>query len=250
MTTCSVCVIVVGTFFGLAATGRGASRRGSRLAWDGCGAALGAVPARGAVTALSVFEWGSAGTWRVVSALRRCSPARVPASVVRRVSRGARTRGFGRGPGFDLVRLHIEHFAALGFVRGERNVAFHRGEPHQRSEETHGLDAFYEGAIALAETLRHDALQRQDAFARQLDDPALRPLVFRPGLHVPVPRVVERGITGMQVEADLPAFEQRFDLARLLAGQGVVSHVRQGSALASPARDLAHIPGRIRQICA
>ncbi len=40
-----------------------------------------------------------------------------------------------------------------------------------------------------------------------------------PGLHVPVTRVVERRVLRVQVEAGLPAFEQRFELARLLAGQ-------------------------------
>jgi len=75
------------------------------------------------------------------------------------------------------------------------------------------------GAITLGLALFHQSPQRQDALARQLDDPALRTLVPGPGLHVPVACVVERGVARMQVEAGLPAIEQRDQLAWLFAGQ-------------------------------
>ena len=122
-------------------------------------------------------------------------------------------------PAFGLRRKHV---AAFGFVRGERNEALHRGESDQRGEKTHDLDAFDEGTIAFGLALRDDALEREDALACELDDPALRPFVFGPGLHVPVARVVERRVLGVQVETGLPAFEQRFELAWLFAGQGFV----------------------------
>jgi hypothetical protein len=60
--------------------------------------------------------------------------------------------------------------------------------------------------------LRHQPLERQDALARELDDPALRTFVLRPGLHVPVARIVERGIFRVQVETGLPAVEQGLQL--------------------------------------
>ncbi len=48
---------------------------------------------------------------------------------------------------------------------------------------------------------------------------------------MPVTRVVERRILGVQVEAGLPAFEQRFELARLFArGDGFVGHAPKSSA--------------------
>ena len=126
--------------------------------------------------------------------------------------------------------LRREHVAPFGLVRRERNETLHRGEADQRREKTHDLDAFDERAVAFGLALRDDALEREDAFARELDDPALRPLVFGPRLHVPVTRVIERGIFGVQVEAGLPAFEQRFELACLFAGHGFVSHAPKSSA--------------------
>ena len=94
--------------------------------------------------------------------------------------------------------------------------------PTMRGEKTHDLDAFDEGAVAFGLALRDEALEREDSFARELDDPALRPFVFGPRLHVPVARVIERRVFGVQIEAGLPAFEQRFELAGLFAGQGFV----------------------------
>jgi hypothetical protein len=52
-------------------------------------------------------------------------------------------------------------------------------------------------AIALGLALLDDAFEREDAFARELDDPALRTFVSGPGLHVPVAFFVERGIFGV-----------------------------------------------------
>jgi hypothetical protein len=126
-------------------------------------------------------------------------------------------------------------------VSCERDETLHRGEPDEAREETHGLDAFEEVGITFVDPLRHDALEREDAFARQLDDPALRALVFRPRLHVPVTRVVERGVTGVQVEAGLPALEQRVEFARLFARQGVRGHAGSLPPRRLATRDVAHI---------
>ncbi len=189
-----------------------------------------------------------AGTRRVGSAAR-FGIARPRA--FRRYRCGAGKRGFGRRAPFHFLGQRVEHFATFRLVSRERNEPFHGGKSYEAGEKSHGLDAFEEGGITFVLTLRDDALQRQDALARQLDDPALRAFVLRPGLHVPVARVVERRITGMQVEADLPAFEQRFELARLFAGQGLSGHAGQGTAPAPGYPRCGAHPGvRNRGICA
>ena len=102
----------------------------------------------------------------------------------------------------------------------------------------------------LRSALRDDALEREDALACELDDPALRAFVLRPRLHVPVARIVERGISGMQVETGLPAIEQRFEFARLFAREGLGGHAGQSTAVSAWNRDVAHIPDPIPPICA
>ena len=115
-------------------------------------------------------------------------------------------------------------------MRGERNEAVYGGETDHGREKTHDLDAFDAGTVTFGLALRDEALERDDSFACELDDPALRSFVFGPGLHVPVAGVIERRIFGVQIEAGLPAFEQRFELTGLVAGHGIFSHALKSSA--------------------
>ena len=47
---------------------------------------------------------------------------------------------------------------------------------------------------------------------------------------MPIAGVIERRIFGVQIEAGLPAFEQRFELTGLFAGHGFLSHALKSSA--------------------
>ena len=230
ITTCSAGVMVDGRLLRLDGGGACGSRRASRARrWPA------RAGSRFAASRLRRAPAPASGAWfRRCAGVRRCARDGVRervgvagARALRRYRCGFARRGFG---------LRAQHVAAFGFVRGERNESLHGGEAHQRREETHDLDAFDEGAITFGLALRDDALEREDALARELDDPALRPFVFGPRLHVPVARVIERRISGVQIEAGLPAFEQRFELAGLFAGKDVVGHAPKSSAAMRGAR--------------
>ena len=73
-------------------------------------------------------------------------------------------------------------------------TAFVRGPPRMRSRRRR--------------CARPRACQFRDLLARQLYDPCRRPFMRRPGLNVPIVRIVERQIARVQFQAQLPARQQ------------------------------------------
>jgi hypothetical protein len=101
---------------------------------------------------------------------------------------------------------------------GRRNVNFarHLGERNEAidaradevHEEGHQFQRFAEGCVAGRDARCHLVAQFARFALGNLDDPARRPVVFRPRLRFAIVRFVERDVFQVQLETREPLVEQ------------------------------------------
>jgi hypothetical protein len=78
----------------------------------------------------------------------------------------------------------------------------------ERCQEAHQLQRIRKLVVTDLPALLEVESQLTYSLPGKIDDPLVRTLVLRPGLYFGVLRVIELEITGVQVEAGEPAFEQ------------------------------------------
>ena len=78
---------------------------------------------------------------------------------------------------------------------------------HQVGEEDHELERIRKLRVSRLDAVLDMSPQGYGFLHGQIDDPAVRPLVLRPRLDLPIAIVVEGGVLGVQLEAVEPLFQ-------------------------------------------
>jgi hypothetical protein len=123
-----------------------------------------------------------------------------------------------------------ERLFVLALARRERDKALDVLGADQIGQKRHELERFRESTVPALNARAQLAFQLLSALQGQFDDPARRPLVFRPGLDLPVRFVGQVRVGEMQLKARDPLID---DVAQALIGR---VHGAMTLAQASPPR--------------